>query len=504
MQYKLLTSDLIEMTEMLLGIDLGTSSAKALLLNLDGTVISEASSSYSVRTPRPGWAETNPVDWWSAIAMAVRNVVEKRYSLGEATSSAYQVEALALSGQMHGIVLVNGSGQPLYPAILWADTRSTPMLNAYDSLDVDMRKRLGNPIAAGMAGSTLLWLREQEPTVYVEAQWVLQPKDWLRLQLTGEVATEPSDASGTLLYDVVSDDWAWDVLEALNLRSDWLPPIVPSSAIAGYLTATASEHLGLPVGLPVIAGAADTAAAALGNGLVEPGLVQLTVGTAAQIITIRSQPILDPQGCTHLYRAALPNQWYSLAAMQNAGLALEWVRNMLGLSWEHVYSEAFAIPPGCEGLTFLPYLTGERTPHLDPEARGAWVGLRLYHARAHLMRAALEGVAFSLKQGLEALEATGVAVTELRLAGGGTLDMAWQQLLADVLRVPLYTTTVAAASARGAALLAGMGIGVYEDAKATFNLTPKPTLAVTPRADEPALLEAWKRYQELYPKLKRI
>lgn len=488
---------------MLLGIDLGTSSVKALLLNLDGSVISEASSSYRVQSPRSGWAQTNPVDWWSAVAIAVRKVVQERYSSGEAASSAYQVQAIALSGQMHGVVLVNGSGQPLYPAILWADTRSTQMLNAYDSLNVDMRKRLGNPIAAGMAGSTLLWLREHEPTVYAQARWVLQPKDWLRLQLTGNVATEPSDASGTLLYDVVSDDWAWDVLAALNLRSDWLPTIVASSAIAGYLTPAASEHLGLPVGLPVIAGAADTAAAALGNGLVEPGLVQLTVGTAAQIITIRSQPVLDPHGCTHLYRAALPNQWYSLAAMQNAGLALEWVRNMLGLSWQQVYSEAFAVAAGCEGLTFLPYLTGERTPHLDPEARGAWVGLGLYHTRAHLMRAALEGVAFSLKQGLEALEATGVAVTELRLAGGGTLEMAWQQLLADVLRVPLYTTTVAAASARGAALLAGMGIGVYEDAKATFNLIPQPTLAAIPQAEESALLDAWKRYQQLYPQLKK-
>ena len=229
---------------MLLGIDLGTSSAKALLLNVDGTVISEASSSYSVRSlsalpfgqsPRPGWAETNPVDWWSAVAIAVQNVVEKGYSLGEAASSAYRVQALALSGQMHGIVLVDVSGQPLYPAILWADTRSTPMLSAYYSLDVEMRKRLGNPIAAGMAGSTLLWLQEHEPTVYAEARWVLQPKDWLRLQLTGEVATEPSDASGTLLYDVVSDDWAWDAIEALKLRSDWLPTIVPSSAICASL-----------------------------------------------------------------------------------------------------------------------------------------------------------------------------------------------------------------------------------------------------------------------------
>lgn len=222
-----------------------------------------------------------------------------------------------------------------------------------------------------MAGTTLLWLREHQPHIYAEARWVLQPKDWLRLQLTGEVATEPSDASGTLLYDVVSDDWAWDALEALNLRSDWLPTIVPSSAIAGYLTAIASEHLGLPVRLPVIAGAADTAAAALGNGLIEPGLVQLTIGTAAQIITIRSPPVFDPQSCTHLYRAAVANQWYTLAAIQNAGLALEWVRTILGLSWQQVYHDAFTVPPGCEGLTFLPYLTGERTPDLDPEARGA-------------------------------------------------------------------------------------------------------------------------------------
>ncbi len=496
---------------MLLGIDLGTGSAKALLLDIDGTVINEASSSYPVQAPHPGWAESNPVDWWLAVAVAARKVVEDREHQVRAIAKRCCEAQIALSGQMHGVVLTDSLGKPLHSAILWADTRSTQMLEAYHSLDVSIRKRLGNPITVGMAGTTLLWLREHQPHIYAEARWVLQPKDWLRLQLTGEVATEPSDASGTLLYDVVSDDWAWDALEALNLRSDWLPTIVPSSAIcasqqrfaiAGYLTATASEHLGLPVSLPVIAGAADTAAAALGNGLVEPGLVQLTIGTAAQIITIRSQPVLDPQGCTHLYRAALPNQWYTLAAMQNAGLALEWVRTILGLSWQQVYQDAFTVPPGCEGLTFLPYLTGERTPHLDPEARGAWVGLGLHHTRAHLMRAALEGVAFSLKQGIEALEATDVTVTKLRLAGGGTLERDWQQLLADVLRVPLYTTTVVAASARGAALLAGIGIGVYNDAQATLNLTPTPTLAATPNSDEPALLEAWRRYQNLYPQLK--
>ncbi|MDZ8086868.1 MAG: xylulokinase [Nostoc sp. DedQUE12b] len=479
---------------MLLGIDLGTGSAKALLLATDGTAIGEASSSYPVHAPHPGWAESEPRDWWSAVALAVRKAVGNH---------ADQVQAIALSGQMHGVVLASESGEPLRPAILWADSRSTT-LNAYHSLDATILKRLGNPITAGMAGSTLLWLREHEPTVYAQARWVLQPKDWLRLRLTGEVATEPSDASGTLLYDVVSDNWAWDAISALNLRCDWLPKIIPSSAIAGYLTTDASEHLGLRVGLRAIAGAADTAAAALGNGLLEPGLVQLTIGSGAQIITPRSQPILDPHGRTHLYRAAVPNGWYTLAAMQNAGLALEWVRGILGLSWEQVYTKAFSVPPGCEGLTFLPYLTGERTPHLDPYVRGAWVGLGLHHTQAHMMRAALEGVAFALRQGFAALEATGFKATELRLAGGGTAEMPWKQLLTDVLRIPLYATTVAAASARGAALLAGIGIGVYADANDTSKLAAAPTLVATPQSVDSALEYAWMRYQSLYPRLKKI
>ena len=480
---------------MLLGIDLGTGSAKALLLATDGTAIGEASRSYPVRAPHPGWAESEPEDWWSAVASAVRKAVGNH---------ADRVQAIALSGQMHGVVLASESGQPLRPAILWADTRSSATLNTYHSLDAAILDPLGNPVTAGMAGPTLLWVREHEANVYSEARWALQPKDWLRLRMTGEVATEPSDASGTLLYDVVSDNWSREAIWALNLRGDWLPKIIPSSAIAGYLTTIASEHLGLRVGLPVIAGAADTAAAALGNGLLEPGLVQLTIGTGAQIITPRSQPIIDPHGRTHLYRAALPNQWYSLAAMQNAGLALEWVRGILGLSWQEVYTKAFSVPPGCEGLTFLPYLTGERTPHLDPYVRGAWVGLGLHHTRAHLMRAALEGVAFALRQGFEALEATGFKAAELRLAGGGTAEMPWKQLLTDVLRIPLYATKVAAASARGAALLAGIGIGIYADANDTSKLAATPTLAATPQSVDPTLEEAWMRYQSLYPQLKKM
>lgn len=475
---------------MLLGIDLGTGSVKALLLAVDGEVIAESSCAYTVQSPQPGWAETDPEEWWVAVAIAVRNTVQNR---GE------QIQAIGLSGQMHGVILTNENAQPLYRAILWADTRASEMLSLYAAIESSLQS-LANPVTVGMAGTSLLWMRKHEFSIYTAARWALQPKDWLRFRLTGEPAAEPSDASGTLLYDVAHDRWATSVLDALDLRSDWLAKLVPSSSIAGYLLPAAAEHLGLPVGLPIVAGAADTAAALLGSGLQDSNAVQLTIGTAAQLATLRSDPIADPHRRTHLYRSALPQQWYTLAAIQNAGLALEWVRTLLGMTWQQVYSEAFAVPVGCEGLTFLPYLTGERTPHLDPHARGAWVGLSLHHTRSHLMRSALEGVAFSLRQGLNAVVDTGVCCTALRLAGGGTIEPVWRQLLADVLQVPLFPVTVAAASARGAATLAGMGTGIDADGD-TANGAIDPEAVITPAPTHPDLEAAWQRYQSLYPRL---
>lgn len=476
---------------MLLGIDLGTGSVKALLLNTDGTVLAEASHPYPVQSPKPGWAETDPEAWWAAVAIAVRQVV---------ASASQPIQAIGLSGQMHGAVLVDKDAQPLRPAILWADMRSSTVLDAYRQLPPDLLMQLANPITAGMAGPTLLWLQAEEPEIYAAARWVLQPKDWLRLRLTGDIAAEPSDASGTLLYDVRSDQWAFGVMEALHLRTDWLPPLIPSSHIAGYLTDQSAHHLGLQAGLAVVAGASDTAAAMLGSGLLDPGSVQLTVGSGAQIITPLTQPSMDSLLRTHLYRAALPEQWYRLAAIQNAGLALEWVRGILGLSWSDVYAEENSVPLGCEGLTFLPYLTGERTPHLDPQARGTWVGLGLHHRRSHLMWAALEGVAFAIKQGLDAMTIPGTSLPTLRLAGGGTLEPVWRQLLATVLQVPLYSITVPSASSRGAAILAGLGIGVYNEQCAIPQLrtTAPPTL---PDVFTPDLEAAWMRFQTLYPAL---
>lgn len=455
-------------------MDLGTGSAKALLLSQTGGVEGEGSASYEVSSPYAGWAESSPEDWWSAAATASRQAVGER---------AGEVAAIGLSGQMHGVVACDASGRPLYPAILWADARSRKRLRDYYELSSELRRALANPITTGMAGPTLLWLRENEPRVYERLRWALQPKDWLKLRLTGEATGEPSDASATLLYDLADDGWSYAVAEELGLRGEALPPLLPSAAFAGELTREAANHLGLPAGLPVAAGAADTAASALGSGLIEPGQAQLTVGTGAQILVIRDEPEPDATGRTHLYRAAAPGLWYAMAAMQNAGLALEKVLKLLGVSWEDLYRQAFSVD-GSRGVTFLPYVSGERTPHFDSDARAAWLGVGLQHERAHLLRASLEGVAFSIKDGLEALQGSHPIADALPIAGGGALDARWRQLLCDVLGRPLLSLPVASASARGAAILAGIASGAFEDARDSLRVTLQPIPDVTPVAPE--------------------
>ena len=474
---------------MFLGIDLGTSSLKALVLDVDGGIVGRASASYSMTTPQPGWSESDPEDWWQAAGTAARQA---------AGDHATEIAAVGVSGQMHGVVLCDDIGQPLRPAILWSDGRTRRQLDDYRMLSEDLRRKLANPPATGMAGPTLLWLRDHERPQYRAAQWALQPKDWLRLRLIQEAATEPSDASGTLLYDLSTDYWAKDVLDALDLRLDFLAPIRESAEICGVLSRLASEHLGVRPNLPVVGGAADTAAAALAGGLLDPGPVQLTIGSGAQVVAPLNRLAIDSTARIHTYRAAAPERWYAMAAMQNAGLALEWVRTTLGATWDDVYAEAFAVPPGAQGLIFLPYLTGERTPHFDPAAKGAWIGLGLGHGRGHLLRAALEGVAFAVRQGLEALVATGVRTSELRLAGGGSLDPRWRQVLADVLERPLLATPVSDASALGAALLAGVGFGAWRDAQRVAAMAAPPQLVATPGPDTEAYREPYLRYRQLY------
>src|ERR1700737_4584242 len=474
---------------MFLGIDLGPSSLKALVLDVDGSIVGIGSATYPMTTPQPGWAESDPQAWWEAAASAVHEA---------AGAHASEVAAVGVCGQMHGVVLSDDAGSPLRPAILWADGRSRRELEACRALSPELRRKLANPPATGMAGPSLLWLRDNERHLNRQAHWALQPKDWLRLRMIHEAATEPSDASATLLYDLTTDYWAKEVIDELDLRIDFLAPIRESVEICGVVAASAATHLGIRPNLPVVGGAADTAAAALAGGLLDPGPVQLTIGSGAQVVAPRDRLAIDVTGRTHLYRAAAPDRWYAMAAMQNAGLAPEWGRNTLGASGDEVDAEAFAAPAGAEALVFLPSLTGERTPYFDPYARGAWVGLRLNHSRGHLLRAALEGVAFAVRQGLEALLATGVAATELRLAGGGTFDARWRQLLADGLGPPLLATATTAASALGAALLAGVGFGAWPNAQQVAALAAPPEVVATPGASLEAYGDAYLRFRQLY------
>lgn len=434
---------------MLLGLDLGTSSMKAVVMDADGRMLAVSEAAYPVSAPRPGWAETDPDAWWGAAVAAARAIPE-RLRRG--------VAAIGLSGQMHSTVLCTAAGVPVRPAVLWSDTRSRTALGGYRALSEGERRRLGNPLVAGMTGPTLLWLAEHEPRGLESARWALLPKDWLRLRLTGLPGTDPSDGSATLLYDIAADGWAEEVVRRLGIPLRLLPPIQASHLPAGELRHGAASALGLAPGIPVVAGAGDTAAAAYGSGLVRPGDAQLSVGTGAQIVVIGAPERADPDPVVHLFRAAVPGQRYAMAAMQNAGLALRWVCDVLDLSWEELYG---SFDPGRvpQGVVFLPYLSGERTPILDAG-----------------VRAALAGVALAIRDGFGALVAAGHAVDALRLTGGGARDAGFVQLLADLIGVPLLLTDTPRASAVGAALLALAGVS-GDDPVGIAQRVPSPVRA---------------------------
>ena len=452
-----------------LGLDLGTSSAKAVVADTGGRVLAQASAGYAVTSAAAGYAESEPAHWWSAVTACAREAVH--------AADAWPT-AIGLSGQMHGLVMASATGQALRPALLWADSRATSSLYAYRLLGSRALARLANPLAPGMTGPLLMWIAEHEPLTYTEARWALQPKDWLRARLTGEVHAEPSDASATLLYDVMGDRWDREVVNALGLDASLLAPLLPSAgAPAGHLVAEAGTDLGLPAGIPVAAGAADTAAAALGSGL-GLGDVQLTVGTGAQVIRPLVAPVSRADAGVNLYRSATPHGWYHMGATLSAGLSLNWVRETMNATWAELYASADR-PGRARDPIFVPHLSGERTPYSDPALRGSWTALSLADDRTSLLRSALEGTAFAIRDALDALLAD-QRPPRLRLAGGGTLTAGWRQLLADVLGVPLYAVDVPAASGRGAALLGAHAAGLVSFDEILGPLTPPAHLAAEP------------------------
>ena len=430
-------------------------------------MLGQGTAGYQVSTPWPGWAETSPEHWWQATCTAVRAAV------GPASA---EVAALAVAGQMHGLILCAERPVAIRPAITWLDRRAEAEAREYERLPLDMRARLGNAPSPGMAGPILLWLARHEPDVYWQARWMLQPKDWLRFRMTGHAATDPTDASGTLLFDLGDGIWATDVARTLGLRTDLLPPIRPSAEIAGPLLPGPAQHLGLPPGLPVAIGAADTAASLLAARLPSPSAPSgpwglLTLGTGGQLI-VSTPPNSDipfpyyPDSrnrTVNLFRS-VDGGTYVLAAAQNVGVTLDWVRRTLGASWDELYDTADR-PWRPDTPVFLPYLAGERWDHRA--SGGAWTGLTLAHQRDDLLRAALEGVAFLLRGKLEDLRAYGTpSPVALQLGGGGSRHPAWRQLLADALAVPLYPDLAGTGwlTARGAAQLGAAAAGLVPDA----------------------------------------
>jgi len=459
-----------------LGIDLGTGSLKLAIIDDEGREQCATSVAYAIDTPHPGWAEIDPLVWWRALCEAASRFPDTQRSA---------VRAIGFSGQMHGVVLSDAHGNPVRPAMLWPDTRALSMLDAWPAPQP-------NPVAPGMAGPLLRWIALHEPQTVQAARWALQPKDWLRFRLGGDIATDASDACATALAD---PSGAWDdaLLERLGLPREWFAPLVASYAACGTLSAEAARALGLRAGIVIAAGAGDTPCAALGSGLASDGDALLTTGTGGQILVLATEEP-DAAPGLHRYRAAT-DHWYRMAAMQNVGVALEAVRGWLSYEWSDAYRDAFEAG-AAPGLTFLPYLTGERTPWLNPAARGGWLGLGLGMSRGAMMRAAFEGVAFSLRAGIDAIRQSGAHVPALRLAGGGSVDARWRQLLADTLHVELHAVDCPNAAARGAAMLGAIAAGHWQ-ADDLASLAPTATRVAGPQ-DNADLATRYTRFIDLY------
>jgi xylulokinase len=485
-----------------LGIDTSTTSSKALLIDEQGTVIAVASSPHTLQTPKPLWSEQDPGEWWEAVSASIRSVLEKAGISGES------VAAVGLTGQMHGLVLLDESGNVLRPAILWNDQRTQSQCDEIHQI-MGREKFIqisGNIALTGFTAPKILWVKENEPQVFAKAKHVLLPKDYVRLKLTGEYAMDKADGAGTVLFDLKARDWSDEVLAALEIPRSWMPKTFEGPEFTGHVTKEAAALTGLKVGTPVAAGGGDQAAGAVGVGAVEPGIVGLTVGTSGVVFATTPSALIEPQGRLHAFCHAVPGMWHFMGVMLSAAGSLQWYRDTLApqMSFDDLLKEAESVPAGSEGLQFLPYLSGERTPHPDPLARGAFIGLTLRHSRAHMTRAVLEGVSFGLKDSFTLIQNAGLGtITQVRASGGGTKGALWRQIMASVLEAELVTVNTTEGGAYGAALLAGVGAGAWNDVPAACKASIKLTGSTTPQQPQiEAYRKAYSLYQGFYPLLK--
>ena len=486
-----------------LGIDTSTTSSKALLIDERGEVIAVASSPHTLQTPRLLWSEQYPREWWEAVAASIKSVLEKAGISGEG------IGAVGLTGQMHGLVLLDEDGNVLRPAILWNDQRTQSQCDEIHQI-IGKEKFIqitGNVALTGFTAPKILWVKENEPDIFTQAKHVLLPKDYIRHKLTGEYAMDKADGAGTVLFDLKSRDWSDEVLSALGIPREWMPKTFEGTDFTGYVTEEAASLTGLKVGTPVAAGGGDQAAGAVGVGAVEPGIVGLTVGTSGVVFATTPSALIEPEGRLHAFCHAVPRMWHFMGVMLSAAGSLQWYRDMLApnMSFDELLKEAESIPAGSEGLQFLPYLSGERTPHPDPLARGAFIGLTLRHSRAHMTRAVLEGVSFGLKDSFTLIQNAGLgAITQVRASGGGTKGALWRKILASVLEAELVTAEgTTEGAAYGAALLAGVGAGAWTDVAAACKLCIKITGSTQPDSSQVDVYrKSYLLYQELYPALK--
>lgn len=491
------------MSSYLLGLDIGTSSVKTLVLAAEtGATLASVTQEYPVSQPQPGYAEQNPADWWQAAVETTRGAIQR------AGIASDGIAGIGLSGQMHGAVCLGKNRQPVRPAIIWADTRSKPQVDdLLARIDPPtMAQYAPGPPAAGFMGPTLMWLAQNEPETLAQTDVVLLPKDMIRLQLTGEIGTDPSDAAATWLFDVQSARWSDRLVDWCGLETRYLPPVAESAEVVGTVTPQAADALGIPAGTPVIAGCADQCAQALGYGLYQSGTALVTIGTGGQVFMPLGQPHIDSQMRYYVFNHALPGRWYAAAATLAAGLSLRWLRDTLGLkdhpdAYAHLSALASETPPGADGLVFLPHLAGERTPHMDPLASGLFLGLRLHHHAGHLARAVMEGVTFTLRECLS-LVADDVPV-KIIASGGATASPLWRQIQADVYGHPLLVASGQNHACVGAALLAGVGCGVYDSMDEAAALLPAPTEVVEPDAANIAFYAKRRGiYNDLYQRLR--
>ncbi len=484
-----------------IGIDTSTTATKALLIDETGKVTGVVSTTYPYETPRPLWSEQDPELWWDATIRSLRSLIKKT------GVSLRDIIGIGLTGQMHGLVLLDEHGEVLRPAILWNDQRTGAQCDEIRTRlgKENLIKITGNDALTGFTAPKILWVAENEPEIYARARHVLLPKDYIRYRLTGEYAMDKADGSGTILFDLKQRDWSPEVVSALGIPPEWLPPTYEGPEVSGHVSPQAEAETGILQGTPVIGGGGDQAAQAVGVGAVHPGIIALTLGTSGVVFATTQSPLIEREGRLHAFCHAVPGLWHFMGVMLSAAGSLQWYRDTIapGADFDELVNEAHDVPAGSEGLLFLPYLTGERTPHPDPLARAAWVGLTVRHTRAHMTRSVLEGVAFGIKDSFTLIQNAGLGnIEQVRVSGGGAKSPLWRQIMADVLGVELVTVNTTEGAAFGAALLAGVGAGVFANVPAACKATIQVTGRTTPTTATETYQKNYPHYQALYPALK--